>query len=113
MLAFTYINIKGTSETGKTGNIVTIIQLGTIGALIVAGFWSMYVHPNWNNNFADFLCQTALGGTCNAADGLDLHRVEGYEIIVQTGEEVKNPKKNIPRAIFISLGLRSRSSIAL
>src|SRR6185503_8016273 len=39
--AFTYINIKGTSETGKTGNIVTIIQLGTIAALIVAGFWSM------------------------------------------------------------------------
>ncbi|HEY9386064.1 MAG TPA: amino acid permease, partial [Nitrososphaeraceae archaeon] len=30
---------------------------------------------------------------------------EGYEIIVQTGEEVKNPRKNIPRAIFISLTL--------
>jgi APA family basic amino acid/polyamine antiporter len=103
VVAFTYINIKGTSETGKTGNIVTIIQLGTIGALIVAGFWSMYLHPNWNNNFADFM-PNGIGGLV-AAMGLTFIAFEGYEIIVQTGEEVKNPKKNIPRAIFISLGL--------
>jgi APA family basic amino acid/polyamine antiporter len=101
--AFTYINIKGTSETGKTGNIVTIIQLGTIGALIVAGFWSIYLHPNWNDNFADFM-PNGIGGLV-AAMGLTFIAFEGYEIIVQTGEEVKNPKKNIPRAIFISLGL--------
>jgi basic amino acid/polyamine antiporter, APA family len=101
--AFTYINIKGTSETGKAGNIVTIIQLGTIGALIVAGFWSIYVHPNWNNNFADFM-PNGIGGLV-AAMGLTFIAFEGYEVIVQTGEEVKNPKKNIPRAIFISLGL--------
>ncbi|HEU4823681.1 MAG TPA: amino acid permease [Nitrososphaeraceae archaeon] len=101
--AFTYINIKGTSETGKTGNIVTFIQLGTIGALIVAGFWSMYLHPNWSSNFADFM-PNGIGGLV-AAMGLTFIAFEGYEVIVQTGEEVKNPKKNIPRAIFISLGL--------
>jgi basic amino acid/polyamine antiporter, APA family len=101
--AFTYINIKGTSETGKTGNIVTFIQLGTIAALIVAGFWSMYLHPNWTNNFTDFMPHGIAGLV--AAMGLTFIAFEGYEVIVQTGEEVKNPKKNIPRAIFISLGL--------
>jgi APA family basic amino acid/polyamine antiporter len=101
--AFTYINIKGTSETGKTGNIITFIQLGTIGALIVAGFWSMYLHPNWTNNFTDFMPHGIAGIV--AAMGLTFIAFEGYEVIVQTGEEVKNPKKNIPRAIFISLGL--------
>jgi APA family basic amino acid/polyamine antiporter len=101
--AFTYINIKGTSETGKTGNIITFIQLGTIGALIVAGFWSMYLHPNWTSNFADFMPHGIAGLV--AAMGLTFIAFEGYEVIVQTGEEVKNPKKNIPRAIFISLGL--------
>jgi basic amino acid/polyamine antiporter, APA family len=103
VVAFTYINIKGTSETGKTGNIITFIQLGTIGALIVAGFWSMYLHPNWTNNFADFMPHGIAGIV--AAMGLTFIAFEGYEVIVQTGEEVKNPKKNIPRAIFISLGL--------
>jgi basic amino acid/polyamine antiporter, APA family len=101
--AFTYINIKGTSETGKTGNIATFIQLGTIGALIVAGFWSMHLHPNWPSNFADFMPNGIAGLV--AAMGLTFIAFEGYEVIVQTGEEVKNPKKNIPRAIFISLGL--------
>jgi basic amino acid/polyamine antiporter, APA family len=101
--AFTYINIKGTSETSKTGNIVTFIQLGTIGALIIAGFWSMYLHPNWTSNFTDFMPHGIAGIV--AAMGLTFIAFEGYEVIVQTGEEVKNPKKNIPRAIFISLGL--------
>ena len=45
-----------------------------------------------------------LGGLVSAM-GLTFIAFEGYEIIVQSGEEVKNPKRNIPRAIFISLAL--------
>jgi basic amino acid/polyamine antiporter, APA family len=37
--------------------------------------------------------------------GLMFIAFDGYEIIVQTGDEVKNPKRNLPLAIFISLGL--------
>src|SRR2546425_7014502 len=100
--AFTYINVKGVSETGKAGTIVTIVQLGTIAALIGAGFWTIHDHPNWRGNFTDFI-PNGIGGIV-AAMGLTFIAFEGYEIIVQTGEEVKNPKKNIPRAIFITLG---------
>ncbi len=35
--------------------------------------------------------------------GLTFIAFEGYEIIVQSGEEVKNPEKNIPRAVLVSL----------
>jgi basic amino acid/polyamine antiporter, APA family len=101
--AFTYINIKGASETGKTGTIVTIVQLGTIFCLVVAGAWTMYNNPNPMANFADFM-PTGIAGLI-AAMGLTFIAFEGYEIIVQTGEEVKNPKRNIPRAIFISLAI--------
>ena len=101
--AFTYINIKGTSETGKTGTIVTIVQLGTILCLIVAGSWMMHNSPNSTANFADFM-PTGVAGLV-AAMGLTFIAFEGYEIIVQTGEEVKNPRRNIPRAIFISLAI--------
>src|ERR671914_133614 len=101
--AFTYINIKGASETGKTGTIVTIVQLGTILCLIVAGSWMMHNNPNSTANFADFM-PTGIAGLV-AAMGLTFIAFEGYEIIVQTGEEVKNPRRNIPRAIFISLAI--------
>ena len=103
IIAFTYINIKGTSETGKTGSVVTIVQLGTIFALIGAGFWSIHNNPNWTANFDNFM-PTGIAGLV-AAMGLTFIAFEGYEIIVQTGEEVKNPKRNIPRAIFISLAI--------
>jgi APA family basic amino acid/polyamine antiporter len=101
--AFTYINVKGVSKTGKAGTIVTIIQLGSIAALIVGGFWTIDTHPNWKANFVDFV-PNGLGGIV-AAMGLTFIAFEGYEIIVQAGEEVKNPKKNIPRAIFTSLAI--------
>src|SRR5690348_15484271 len=101
--AFTYINVKGVSETGKVGTIVTVVQLGTIAALIGAGLWAIHNHPEWRSNFADFI-PNGIGGIV-AAMGLTFIAFEGYEIIVQTGEEVKNPKKNIPRAIFISLAV--------
>ncbi len=99
--AFTYVNFKGTSETGKTGDIVTVIQLGLIFVLIGAGLWTMYTNPGWTMNFSDFMPMGIAGIV--AAMGLTFIAFEGYEVIVQTGEEVKNPKRNIPRAIFISL----------
>jgi L-asparagine transporter-like permease len=99
--AFTYVNFKGTSETGKTGDIVTVIQLGLIFALIGAGLWTMHTNPGWTLNFSDFMPMGIAGVV--AAMGLTFIAFEGYEVIVQTGEEVKNPKRNIPRAIFISL----------
>src|SRR5215212_6138690 len=104
IIAFIYVNVKGASETGKLGIIVTVIQLGTIFALIAAGFLSISNNPNWNSNMMSNFAPIGIGGIV-AAMGLTFIAFEGYEIIVQTGEEVKNPKKNIPRAIFISLTL--------
>ncbi len=100
--AFAYVNVKGASETGKLGVIVTVVQLGTIFALIGAGFLTISDNPEWTFNLADNFAPLGIAGIV-AAMGLTFIAFEGYEIIVQTGEEVKNPRKNIPRAIFISL----------
>ena len=102
--AFTYVNVKGASETSKLGIIVTAIQLGTIFALIGAGLLTISNNPEWNSNILTNFAPIGIGGIV-AAMGLTFIAFEGYEIIVQTGEEIKNPKKNIPRAIFISLTL--------
>ena len=64
----------------------------------------MHSNPNWNSNIVDNYAPIGNSWNC-CRDGSDFIAFEGYEIIVQTGEEVKNPKKNIPRAIFISLTL--------
>ncbi|MDX1372822.1 MAG: amino acid permease, partial [Nitrososphaeraceae archaeon] len=96
IVGFTYLNIKGTSETGKAGVIVTIVQLGLIFTFIGIGIWIMYSNPEWTINFNDFIPLGITG--IIAAMGLTFIAFEGYEVIVQTGEEIKNPKKNIPKA---------------
>jgi basic amino acid/polyamine antiporter, APA family len=39
-----FVNIRGISETGKAGTIVTIVQLGSILSLIIAGLGTMDTH---------------------------------------------------------------------
>ena len=63
LAAFTYINIRGASETGKIGIIVTVIQLGTIFALIGAGFLTMHnSNQNWYSNIVTNFAPAGIGG---------------------------------------------------
>jgi amino acid transporter/nucleotide-binding universal stress UspA family protein len=98
---FAYINYRGASETGKAGNVVTVGKIAIIGAFIVAGLLAIGGRPDWQAAFHPFL-STGWGGVF-AAMGLTFIAFEGYEIIAQTSEEVENPKRNVPRAMFLSL----------
>jgi amino acid transporter/nucleotide-binding universal stress UspA family protein len=100
-LIFIAINFKGVSETGLAGNIVTVTKVLIIGLFIVSGLWVMFGEPGHWQKFTPFAPE-GFSGVLSAM-GLTYIAFEGYEIIVQAGEEVKNPKKNIPRAVFWSL----------
>lgn len=103
IIIFTYVNYRGVSITGKVGNGLTFIQLALIVVLIAAGLFALgFTNPNWMTNFHNFIPKGAVGLILGM--GITFIAFEGYEIIVQAGEEVKNPKRNIPRAIFITLG---------
>lgn len=101
-LIFLGINFRGASETGLAGNIVTIAKLAVIGAFVIAGIWAMIRQPQISaRQFEPFFPRGF--GQVFVAMGITFIAFEGYEIIVQAGEEVKNPKRAIPRAIFKSL----------
>ena len=102
IVVFSFVNIRGTAQTSKVGNVITITQITIIGVLIVAALFAMaFTNPNWPKNFQNFF-PNGISGLV-VAMGLTFIAFEGYEVIAQTGNELKNPKKNIPRAIFISL----------
>ena len=104
IIIFTFVNVRGSSDTGKVGNAITFTQLAIIGILIVAAIGAMmFANPNWSDNYTDFLPSGVAG--LALAMGLTFIAFEGYEIISQAGDEIRNPKKNIPRAILISLGI--------
>ena len=104
IIIFTYVNYRGVSLTGRVGNGLTIAQLVIIVVLITSALFAVgFVNHSWADNFRNFVPHGMTGFIL--AMGITYIAFEGYEIIVQTGEEVKNPKKNIPRAIFIALGV--------
>ena len=104
IIIFAFVNIRGSSHTGKVGSAITFTQLGIIGALVIAALAAMtFANPNWPTNFQDFFPNGTSGLVL--AMGLTFIAFEGYEIIAQAGDEIKKPKKNIPKAILISLGI--------
>ena len=100
-LVFAYINFRGASETGKMGNIVTMAKVLVIGLFIAFGLGVIAEKANWQAEFKPFL-PTGLSGVFMAM-GLTFIAFQGYEVIAQCSEEVIEPKRNIPRAIFFAL----------
>jgi amino acid transporter/nucleotide-binding universal stress UspA family protein len=100
-IVFIYINYMGASETGAIANIIGFTKIAILCVFIVSGLYAMYNRPEFFSNFHPFL-PNGFGGVFMAM-GLTFIAFEGYEVIAQTAEEVKDPKKNLPRAIFLSM----------
>lgn len=103
ILLFVYINFRGASETGLAGNIVTVLKILILALFVGSGVWAIVQNPAFLNKFAGFT-PNGIAGVLSAM-GLTFIAFEGYEIIVQAGEEVKDPRRNIPRAVFLSLAI--------
>lgn len=104
LLAFTAINYWGVSEIATAGNILTLTKLFILGLLILFGLLAMARSEAWLPRFStDFLPKGLL--SVFVAMGFTFIAFEGYEIIAQSGEEVIDPKHNIPKAIFAAIGI--------
>jgi amino acid transporter len=99
-----YLNYLGAKESGRIGGFVTLFKVAILVVFAGFGIYRTFLTPAWSAAFlADpsFL-PNGFGGLL-VAMGLTFIAFEGYEIIAQSGEEVKDPEKNIPRAVLLSL----------
>jgi basic amino acid/polyamine antiporter, APA family len=100
-ILFAYVNYRGASETGKIGNLVTVTKIIILLIFIGFGLELIVRQGDWHTTFSPFL-PNGFGGVFKAM-GLTFIAFQGFEVIAQSSEEIKNPKKNIPRAVFLSL----------
>lgn len=96
-----YVNYVGVKESGKFGGVVTLLKIAILLVFAFFGIYRTFSYPDWTQSYSPFM-PTGIAGVLTAM-GLTFIAFEGFEIIVQSGEEVKNPEKNIPKAIVISL----------
>jgi len=92
-------------KTGGGGGFVNIGKLIIFSILIAAGLFaltkkspgeiSVTLHPFFSNGFSGLLI--AMGYTFVA--------MHGFDLISAAGGEIKEPEKNIPRSMLLSLGI--------
>ena len=102
IVLFTYINYRGASETGTVGNIVTMTKIIILGFFVLFGMIAMFRSGVWVEKFTTNFTPNGWLGVFSAM-GLTFIAFEGYEIIAQSGEEAIDPKRNVPRAIVLSI----------
>ncbi len=102
-ILFTFVNFRGSSETASVGNVITLAKVTILAALVLFGLSALRHRPDWPAQLQPFL-PNGLAGVLSAM-GLTFIAFEGYELITHSGEEVIDPRRAIPRAIFLSIGI--------
>jgi APA family basic amino acid/polyamine antiporter len=95
-IVLTGLNLIGIKQSTAVNNILVIIKIAILGLFI--GFGIFQIHPQ---NFSQF-SPNGLFGILQGA-GFIFFAYLGFGRIATLGEEVKNPKRNMPLAVLIAL----------
>jgi basic amino acid/polyamine antiporter, APA family len=92
----TWINIKGVRQSSSVNNVIVAIKLAVVLLFIVLGFsnvnpanWHPFMPYGWNGVFS--------------GASVIFFAYIGFDAVSTAAEEVKNPQKDLPRGIILSL----------
>jgi APA family basic amino acid/polyamine antiporter len=103
IILFYGINLMGLRMSSKTQNVLMIIKIGMILVLIAAIFFPQL----YNANPLETVSANNISTTDLLMFGVALKAASftygGYQQTINFGEEVENPKKNLPRGIIAGI----------
>ncbi len=97
VVAFTALNFFGSKTVGKTESFIVLGKLLVLGVFVFGGLW--FIKPDY---IAPELDVEHLMGAVYAATIFFLSYT-GFGLITNASEDIENPEKNVPRAIYLSL----------
>ncbi|MFP4042874.1 MAG: amino acid permease [Bacteroidales bacterium] len=104
---FAIINILGSKKSSWLQNLFVIILISVLGLIIVDGIFQFVnddtLSLSGNKNFSPFL-DHGIGGLL-ATVGFVFVSYAGLTKIASVAEEIKNPEKNIPLGMILSLAV--------
>ncbi|HEY8452488.1 MAG: APC family permease [Micromonosporaceae bacterium] len=100
VVAWTAVNLRGVEKTARATGWLVAVTLSVLAAVVVAGAVAGDAQAG----------RVAAGGGAGAygvltAAGLIFFAFAGYARIATLGEEVRDPRRTIPRAIPLALGI--------
>ncbi|KPL03210.1 MAG: hypothetical protein AMJ90_03605 [candidate division Zixibacteria bacterium SM23_73_2] len=99
---FISLNYRGASASSRVENIITMSKMFVLLIFVLFGLKEIFNFPaEAAANFKPFFPKGF--GSVITAMGLTFIAFEGYDIITTVSEEIKDPEKNIPKAIFRAL----------
>jgi APA family basic amino acid/polyamine antiporter len=99
-LIVTAVLVVGIKESAKFNSTIVAIKVAVV--LFVLGLGSHYVNPqNWGHDWSTF-APTGFGGIGLAA-GLIFFSYIGFDAVSTTAQEAKNPQRDLPIGIIVSL----------
>jgi amino acid transporter len=96
ILIFTFINFLGAKAVGKSETLIVAIKVGILVTFAVVGFFFINI---------SLLSVSNLMPIDNVLTGAALLFLgyEGFGLITNTAEDIDQPQKNIPRALYLAV----------
>jgi basic amino acid/polyamine antiporter, APA family len=92
----TTLLLRGASESAKVNAIMVMIKLGVLALFVAVGL------SGWESDHLSNFSPFGLDGVTSAA-GIIFFSFIGLDAVSTAGEEVKNPRRNMPLAIIFAL----------
>jgi basic amino acid/polyamine antiporter, APA family len=99
-LVITAVLVVGIQESAKFNSAIVIVKVAVV--LFVIGLGIKYIHPDyWGNSWSTFAPFGFAG--ISAAAGYIFFAYIGFDAISTTAQEAKNPQRDLPIGIILSL----------
>ncbi len=96
VLAFTLVNILGAKAVGNSEVIIVVIKIAVLGFFAAVGLY--FADPGGVAPASYPASTSILFGA-----GVVFLAYEGFGLITNTAGDIRDPKKNLPRALYLSL----------
>ncbi len=97
VLVFMALGVLGSSSVGKAEFIIVLVKLSILGLFVVLGIWSIdaeRIMPRFDGPHVQ--------GTLNATAIFFLSYM-GFGLVTNASENMQDPQRNVPRAIYLSI----------
>ncbi len=103
IFGLTYVNIRGVKAAGRVNDALTIAKLSPLLIIVFVGLASVFYNPNFFANYTPFVSSGL--GNFGTALVLIFWAYVGFELGTLPAAEVKDPRKNVPRALLTGMAI--------